>query len=68
MDTWRLMPLETNNAFKNMAIDEAILNERIAGMFQYAQVYRWQPSALASEKPGSRHEITLMLANSWASM
>ena len=26
MDTWRLLPLETNNAFMNMAIDEAILN------------------------------------------
>ena len=26
MDTWRLLSLETNNAYMNMAIDEAILN------------------------------------------
>ena len=29
MDTWRLLPLQINNAFMNMAIDEAILNARI---------------------------------------
>jgi lipoate-protein ligase A len=51
MDTWRLMPLETNNAFKNMAIDEAILNERIAGHVPNTlRFYRWQPSAVSIGK------------------
>lgn len=31
MDTWRLLSLQTNNAYMNMAIDEAILNELITG-------------------------------------
>ena len=48
MDTWRLLPLETNNAFLNMAIDEAILNARIAGQVPNTlRFYRWQPSAVS---------------------
>ena len=48
MDTWRLLPLETNNAFMNMAIDEAILNARITEQAPNTlRFYRWQPSAVS---------------------
>lgn len=51
MDTWRLLPLETNNAFMNMAIDEAILTSRIAGLVPNTlRFYRWQPSAVSIGK------------------
>ena len=51
MDTWRLLPLETNNAFMNMAIDEAILTSRIAGKTSNTlRFYRWQPSAVSIGK------------------
>jgi lipoate-protein ligase A len=51
MDTWRLFPLETNNAFMNMAIDEAILNARITGEVPNSlRFYRWQPSAVSIGK------------------
>jgi lipoyltransferase/lipoate-protein ligase len=51
MDTWRLLPLETNNAFMNMAIDEAILTESIAGRVPNTlRFYRWQPSAVSVGK------------------
>jgi lipoyltransferase/lipoate-protein ligase len=51
MDTWRLLPLETNNAFMNMAIDEAILTGRIAGKVPNTlRFYRWQPSAVSIGK------------------
>jgi lipoyltransferase/lipoate-protein ligase len=51
METWRLLPLETNNAFMNMAIDEAILNARINGQVPNTlRFYRWQPSAVSVGK------------------
>lgn len=51
MDTWRLLPIKTNNAFMNMAIDEAILNARIAGQVPNTlRFYRWQPSAVSVGK------------------
>ena len=51
MDTWRLLPFETNNAFMNMAIDEAILSARIAGQVPNTlRFYRWQPSAVSVGK------------------
>jgi lipoate-protein ligase A len=51
MDTWRLLPLQTNNAFVNMAIDEAILTARIAGQVPNTlRFYRWQPSAVSVGK------------------
>ena len=51
MDTWRLLPLQTNNAFTNMAIDEAILTARIAGQVPNTlRFYRWQPSAVSVGK------------------
>jgi lipoate-protein ligase A len=51
MDTWRLLPLETNNAFMNMAVDESILNARITGQVPNTlRFYRWQPSAVSIGK------------------
>jgi lipoate---protein ligase len=51
MDTWRYLPLSTNNAAMNMAIDEAILNAKIAGQVPNTlRFYRWQPSAVSIGK------------------
>jgi len=51
MDTWRLLPIQTNNAAMNMAIDEAILTARIAGqVLNTLRFYRWQPSAVSIGK------------------
>jgi lipoate---protein ligase len=48
MDTWRLLPLQTNNAAMNMAIDEAILTCRIEDLVPNTlRFYRWQPSAVS---------------------
>jgi lipoyltransferase/lipoate-protein ligase len=48
MDTWRLLPLQTNNGFMNMAIDEAILTARIAEKVPNTlRFYRWQPSTVS---------------------
>jgi len=51
MDTWRLLPLETHDAFMNMAIDEAILTARVANRVPNTlRLYRWQPSAVSIGK------------------
>ena len=51
MDTWRLISLQTNNAYMNMATDEAILTARIAGQVPNTlRFYRWQPSAVSIGK------------------
>ncbi|MEM3597216.1 MAG: biotin/lipoate A/B protein ligase family protein [Candidatus Bathyarchaeia archaeon] len=51
MRQWRLLKLETNNAFANMAIDEAILNARINGFVpNTVRFYRWNPSAVSIGK------------------
>ena len=51
MDTWRLLPLETNNGFMNMAVDEAILNARVAGQVPNTlRFYRWKPSTVSIGK------------------
>jgi lipoate---protein ligase len=51
MDTWRYLPLQTFNAATNMAIDEAILNARVAGEVPNTlRFYRWQPSAVSVGK------------------
>jgi lipoate-protein ligase A len=48
MDPWRLIKLETGNACRNMAIDEAILRARIAGRVPNTlRFYRWKPSAIS---------------------
>lgn len=51
MQTWRLLSLETNNAYMNMAIDEAILTARISNQVPSTlRFYRWQPSAVSIGK------------------
>jgi lipoate---protein ligase len=51
MDTWRLIPMKANNAFLNMAIDEAILTARVAGQVPNTlRFYCWQPSAVSVGK------------------
>jgi len=48
MSIWRLLKLETKDAFTNMAIDEAILTARIAGKVPNTlRFYRWKPSAVS---------------------
>ena len=45
---WRLLSLSMNNAFTNMAIDEAILTARIAKMVPNTlRLYKWKPSAVS---------------------
>jgi lipoate-protein ligase A len=51
MDAWRLLKLETYNAFVNMAIDEAILRAKIAERVPNTlRFYRWKPSAVSIGK------------------
>jgi lipoate-protein ligase A len=51
MNTWRLITLETHNAFMNMAIDEAILQSRIKNLVPNTiRLYQWQPSAVSIGK------------------
>jgi len=48
MGVWRLLKLETRDAFIHMAIDEAILTARIAGKVPNTlRFYRWKPSAVS---------------------
>jgi lipoate-protein ligase A len=51
METWRLIPTETHNAFMNMAIDEAILQSRIENLVPNTiRLYQWQPGAVSIGK------------------
>jgi lipoate-protein ligase A len=46
--TWRLLKLEVNDAFTNMAVDEAIVTARIEGQVPNTlRFYRWKPSAVS---------------------
>lgn len=48
MDVWRFLKLEVKDAFTNMAVDEAVLSARIAGMVPNTlRFYRWKPSAVS---------------------
>lgn len=48
MNTWRILKLDINNAFMNMAIDEAILQARITGKVPNTlRFFRWKPSAVS---------------------
>lgn len=48
MNCWRLLKLKTYDAYTNMAIDEAILRARIAGLApNTVRFYRWNPSAVS---------------------
>lgn len=48
LTTWRLLEIETRNAFENMAIDESILQARIRDLAPNTiRFYRWNPSAVS---------------------
>jgi lipoate-protein ligase A len=48
MGVWRLLKLESRDAFTNMAIDEAILRARIVGKVSNTiRFYRWKPSGVS---------------------
>jgi lipoate-protein ligase A len=48
MTAWRLLKLEVNDAFTNMAVDEAIVNARIKGLVPNTlRFYQWKPSAVS---------------------
>lgn len=47
MSAWRLLKLGVNDAFTNMAIDEAIMKARIKGTVPNTiRFYQWKPSAV----------------------
>lgn len=51
MTVWRLLKLETHNAFMNMAIDEAVLTARIENQVPNTlRLYCWKPSAVSIGK------------------
>src|SRR4030066_2304039 len=51
MQTWGFIPLETHNAFLNMAIDEAVLTARsINRAPNTLRIYQWKPSAVSIGK------------------
>jgi len=48
MDNWRLLKLETADAYTNMAMDEAILTARIQNKVPNTlRFYQWNPSAVS---------------------
>jgi len=48
MTTWRLLRLDVNDAFTNMAVDEAIVTARIKGLIPNTlRFYLWKPSAVS---------------------
>jgi len=48
MTIWRLLELEVNDAFTNMAIDEAVATARIKGLVPNTlRFYQWKPSAVS---------------------
>jgi lipoate-protein ligase A len=48
LKTWRLLKLDVNDAFKNMAVDEAIVTARIEDAVPNTlRFYRWNPSAVS---------------------
>jgi lipoate-protein ligase A len=57
MNTWRLIPLETHNAFMNMALDEAILTAHVENRVSNTlRFYQWHPSAVSLGKNQNIHE------------
>jgi lipoate-protein ligase A len=48
MKEWRLIPLETHNGFRNMALDEAVLSQVIKGKSPNTiRFYKWKPSTVS---------------------
>ena len=51
MNNWRLLKLETHNAYTNMAIDESILTAKTKNLVPNTiRFYRWNPSAVSIGK------------------
>ena len=51
MQTWRMLELQTDNAYMNMSIDEAIMAARIAEKVPNTlRFYRWNPSSISFGK------------------
>ena len=51
MNYWRLLKLETHNAFRNMAVDEAIFKAKIENLvLNTIRFYQWKPSAVSIGK------------------
>lgn len=51
MNNWRLLKLETHNAYTNMAIDEAILTAKTRNLAPNTiRFYSWKPSAVSIGK------------------
>jgi len=61
MDTWRILKVETFNAAMNMAIDEAILQCRVADQVPNTlRFYQWQPAAVSIGRfQNMGHEVNL---------
>lgn len=48
VNIWRILRIETYDAYMNMAIDEAILRSRVAELVPNTlRFYRWEPSAIS---------------------
>jgi lipoate-protein ligase A len=48
MTVWRLLKFEVNDAFTNMAVDEAVVTARIEGLVPNTlRFYGWKPSAVS---------------------
>lgn len=64
MNHWRLLPLSTGDAFWNMAVDEAILeNCKCGNVGNTLRLYLWQPSAVSiGRNQAIRDEVNLDLA------
>ena len=63
MKPWRLLNLETHTAFKNMAIDEAILTARTLDRSpNTVRLYKWKPSTVSIGK-NQKPENELQLEN-----
>jgi lipoate-protein ligase A len=61
MNTWRLISLETHNAFMNMAIDEAILQSRMESLVPNTlRLYQWRPSAVSVGKNQVLNEVVFV--------
>jgi lipoate-protein ligase A len=60
MDVWRLLKSEPDHAFKNMAVDEAVLRARIGNLVPNTiRFYRWEPSAVSIGRFQNIEEVQL---------
>lgn len=63
METWRLIPLQTYDAFMNMAIDEALLISRSEHFVPNTiRFYQWKPSAVSIGKNQDPQKVVYMEA------